>query len=256
MTVAPTIYTEDEAVLGTYNMWNYYFKPIGPETWRMDISPEAITDSGGGYPFDKLAFPYADSPWLLGIWDQYVRFRPETLLAIEKSRDVIEPGEDVLAVHFRGKEMRTALHHPMPPTARQIFKRIDRVLEEESYESIYLVTEGEDYVDQFRARYGSLVRTLPVARSRNSNIYEAYPRQMHRYRLGLEILTEVSLMSECGGLICGFSNVSQFAEVLSRGRFRTIDRVWNGKLRGGRLLAPVLWHYRSVTPRLLGGFAQ
>lgn len=253
MESSPGTYTEDQPVFGTQNMWNYYFVPIGPQETQF-LHAESVVDCGGGFPFGVLTFPFADTPWLLPTWDRYVRLRAEVAEEVDGARKQIEPASDVLAVHYRGKEMRNALHHPMPPTQSQIFRRVEGQLESGYFKRIFLVSEGEEYIRDFEKRYGSLVTTLPVARSGISNVYLEYPRPMHKFRLGLEILTEVLIMSECGGMVCGYTNVSQMAEVLARGRMHSIDRVWNGKLRGGRFAARFLWDYRSKVPPALGGF--
>ena len=250
----PGTYSESEPILGTHNMWEYYFQPVGRIESVGGMDSMQMVDSGGQYPFQVLNFPYAAVPWLPAIYDRYVRLRDESISAIDAARIAIEPDDATLAVHFRGKEMRNALHHPMPPSEQQILRRIDLCLEQHSFDRIFLVTEGADYVDAFKRRYGRMVNYLDVARSGSENIDHEYPRPHHRYLLGLEILTEASLMSECGGLVCGYSNVSQMTEVMARGNFKVLERIWNGKLRGGRFVAQHLWNFRSRAPRILGGF--
>ena len=152
--------------------------------------------------------------------------------------------------------MRNAPHHPMPPTESQVFRRVDYCLDQLGFDRIFLVSDHEEYVESFSRRYGDRLRYLDVARSGKSDIYHEYPRPMHRYLLGLEVLTETHLLSECGGLISGYSGVSEMADVLSRGKYRHLEKIWNGRVRGGRFGAKYLWSYRSRMPPFVGGFKK
>ena len=57
-------------------------------------------------------------------------------------------------------------------------------------------------------------------------------------------------------LVSGYSGVSEMAHVLSRGQFRYVDKVWNGRLRVGGPVGRNLWGYRASVPRVLGGFKR
>jgi len=247
-------YSEDFPVLGTSNMWEYYFNPVSQVDLPSVYEKEGWIDSQGRYPHEVLDSLISGTPWILEVFDKYISLRDESLEALERARQEIDVSREVLGVHFRGKEMRTAPNHPMPPTEQQMFRRIDDALENRGFERIYLVSEGVDYVESFMNRYGGRISVLDVSRSGPTNVYLEYPRPMHRYRLGLEVLVETHLLSECGGLISGYSGVSEMAHVLSRGYYRHMDKVWNGRVKGGALGAKYLWDFRSKAPRLLGGF--
>lgn len=247
-------YSEDFPVLGTSNMWEYYFNPVSEVNLQEVYESENWIDSQGRYPHEVIGSLIYGTPWITEIFDKYISLREESMAALEHSRQEIGISREVLGVHFRGKEMRTAPNHPMPPSEQQIFRRIDEALANEGFERIYLVSEGVDYVQSFIHRYGSRISVLDVSRSGSTNVYLEYPRPMHRYLLGLEVLVETHLLSECGGLISGYSGVSEMAHVLSRGHYRFTDKVWNGRVKGGALGARYLWGFRSRVPRLLGGF--
>ena len=144
------------------------------------------------------------------------------MIALEAARQVSGVSRDILGVHFRGTDMRTAPYHPMPPSTKQIFSSVDSVLEASSFRELFVVSEHEDYVAKFVKRYGSSkVATLDVARSsrKAGDMYKTHPRLNHRYILGLEALIETYLLAECGGLVSGFSGVSEMANVLSNGEY-------------------------------------
>lgn len=256
MQTYPGTYSEQFPILGTSNMWEYYYLPVSEISIERAYENNDWIDSKGRFPHEIMNSLFSGTTWILGVIDKYIRMRDETSQFLNSARSTMGISRETLGVHFRGKEMRNAPFHPMPPTESQVFRRIDHALDHLGFEHIYLVSEGEEYVESFSRRYGDRLSYLDVARSGKSNAYHQYPRPMHRYMLGLEILTETHLLSDCGGLISGYSGVSEMADVLSRGKYRYVDKIWNGRVRGGRLGAKYLWSYRSRMPRLGGGFKK
>lgn len=123
-------------------------------------------------------------------------------------------------------------------------------------DTIFLVTEAESYIQSFARRYGQRLSYLDVIRQGAINIFVDRPRNNHRYLLGLENLIETRLLAECGGLVCGYSGLSEMAHVLGRENFQTVDKVWNGRVPAGpKIVASHIWSYRQAAPRILGGFA-
>lgn len=160
-----SFYSEDFPIFGTTNMWDYYFLPVSDISVKGMYDSKQWLDSEGGYPH-KLVNPMSlDAPFLLDMYSKYVQLRPETSEELEKARSNMDISKDFLAVHFRGSNMRTFPFHPMPPTKTQIFRRIDKALEESAFEKIFLVSEKEKYVEAFVRRYGDLISYLEVARS-------------------------------------------------------------------------------------------
>lgn len=251
-----TVYSEDVPVNGSRNVWEYYYAPVSSASVADLQEAYRVLDTGGRYPHEVMNPLFSQTPWLLDVYDRNVHLKPEIVIELERARLEVEISRRALGVHFRGKEMRNALHHPAPPTLGQAFARVDKLLDGDSYDFVYLVTEGWEYLDAFVNRYGSRIRSLNVARSGNTNVYHEYPRDLHRFKLGLEVLIETQLLAECGGLVCGYSGVSEMSIVLSRGHYKDVQKIWNGRIRGGRLGAKYLWPYRNRTPRFLGGFRK
>jgi len=251
----PGTYSESFPVFGTENMWEYYFLPVSVADKKEVYASENWIDSQGRFPHEVMDSLFGETPWLLATFDKYVSLREESKQFLTLSRENMGIARDVLGVHFRGTDMRTTADHPMPPSEKQVFKRVDNALATSNFDRIHLVTDHENYLNSFSRRYGSRMTSLNVARSGLLDVYKEYPRPNHRYLLGLETLVETHLLAECGGLISGYSGVSEMARVLSRGKHRLSEQIWNGRLRGGRLSQKFLWAYRSKTHRLLGGFS-
>ncbi len=249
-------YSEDRAIHGTRNMWEYYFLPVSSVTREEAYQEGQSLDSTGVFPNSVMNPLFSSEQWLLEIFNRYVQFREETQLALNIARSTVNVGAGVLGIHFRGTDMRNTPHHPLPPTKGQMFRRIDERLNSSDVDKLFLVSEAESYVNSFVRRYGSRLSYLDFSRQGKVDIYVDRPRNNHRYLLGLESLIETKLLSECGGLVSGYSGLSEMAHVLGRENLNTVEKIWNGRVPGRpKLLTKHVWNYRRVAPKFLGGFA-
>jgi hypothetical protein len=249
-------YSEFTPVLGTRNVWEYYFEPVSLATRSEAYANGRFVDSEGVFPHSIMGSLFSEEAWLLEVFKKYIRLRPETQAALNLARDSVNIGPRVLGVHFRGTDMRTEPSHPLPPTLKQTFKRIDNLLNSANIDRLFLVSEAESYVKSFVQRYGKRLSFLDVSRQSKVNVFVERPRKNHRYLLGLENLIETQLLAECGGLVCGYSGLSEMAHLLGRENFITVDKIWNGRVpEGPKLATKYTWSYRRAVPRILGGFA-
>lgn len=248
-----SVYQEDQPVHGTRNVWEYYF--LTPAGRRVaDIGSDAVTTDGTwpkGYPYDL-----SHSRIYREMWDSFVRLNPQTDAFVQQSRDELGISERTLAVHYRGQEMRTAKGHRFPPTLTQAHTAVEWALENHDLDQIFLVTEAEQYVDAFRKRWGARLRVSPSFRLRHRNSYTVTPppRPQHKYLLGLEALRDALLMSESGGLVCGRSNLSEAAIMLSHEGHRPLIRISQGRNSFRPYLAPFTWYVKAALPPAFGGF--
>ena len=153
--------------------------------------------------------------------------------------------------------MRTTPNHPIPPTRKQITRNIDLALETNDYSSIFLACDVDDEVDFLKRRYGVLLQHLNANREiRNGDDWHLLDG-LQKYQRGLEVLADSYLLSRCGGLIAGYSGVSQFAEIMrdSENSFYT-NLIWNGRLSSATLLAKYQFKFKSILPNNLGGFKK
>ncbi len=249
----PSVYRENEPVHGSMNVWDYYFEPVSTCTLNQVYESANVLVSDGSYPAGTTMSVSSD-PSLLDIFDSRIRINERTQVALTSRRNAVKVGQRTLGIHFRGQEMRTAVSHPFPPTLPQVMTRARRLLASGEFDQIFLVTEGREYAEVFSREFGELVVYADNYRAHRSNAYREYPRPQHKYLLGLEVLTDMLLLSECGGLISGSSNVSEMAILLSRGRYRVNIQIRNGTNSANRILASQLWNAKSRLPPKFGGF--
>lgn len=249
-----SVYQESEPIRGTRNVWEYYFLP--PAGRRVeDIGPEPVETDGTwpkGYPYDL-----SGSPVYRAMWDRYVKLNPHTKDFVGASQGELGISGASLAVHYRGQEMRTALGHRFPPTIGQTNSAISWALDNSDTDQIFLVTEAQQYVDAFRRTWGRRLIVSPSFRLRRRNSYTVTPppRADHKYLLGLEALRDAILMSHCGAMVCGRSNLSEAAIMLSDGGHKPLVKISQGRNSFRPYLAPFTWYAKAVLPPALGGFS-
>ena len=154
--------------------------------------------------------------------------------------------------------MRTARGHRYPPTLRQMREAIAWSLENGEFDDIFLVTEAQQYVDYFVKSFGGRVIPSPSFRMSRQNSYTVRrsPRKNHRYQLGLETLRDAVVLSRCGGLVCGRSNLSEAAIMLAGRDFKLMIRISQGRNSFRPYVAPVKWYVKAVLPERMGGFPR
>jgi hypothetical protein len=247
--------SKNQMVLGTSNVWRYFFEPVS----RYELSDLKNLDNvvySDGLHSDKIGFPYSKLDWIQPCFRKYIHFRKETYEFIESSSRSLEIGSKTLAVHFRaGVDMRTTPNHPIPPTRKQIVNSIDLALDTNDYSTIFLACDVENEINHLKRRYGNRLQHLNAKREIRNGDDLHFLEGPQKYQRGLEVLADSYLLSKCGGLIAGYSGVSQFAEIMrdSNNSYYT-NLIWNGRLSGVSLLAKYQFRFKSILPNNLGGF--
>jgi hypothetical protein len=162
----------------------------------------------------------------------------------------------VLGVHFRGKEQNLAPGHSFAPTERQMIKYTNEIIKKYDIEKIFLVTEEQRYLDLFINNYGERVFYTNSFRSYKVNSYNLRPRENHRYLLGLEVLIDAQLLSMCSGILCGDSNVSEYARFINNKEFEFIYTIYNGTNSQSMFLAKYLYGIKKMLPPHFGGLSD
>jgi hypothetical protein len=252
------LYQEKTPVLKTLNPWEYYFEPVA--RYRMpDLSDyDEVFYTNGDHP-QNVPFPWAKLSVTKEIFRKYIRFNVETREYIELGINQLGIKFQTLGVHYRAaRGMRITPNHPIQPTRSQLCVQIDRELNTGRYDQIFFATDVEEELNHFKKRYGNLLVNFQSSRFiQEESLPAKIPgvRNLHSYLLGLEVLAEAYALSKCGGLIAGFSGVSQLGEALRLPdkSYRTL-LIDNGKLSHYKLIAKYQFAIKSKIPAFLGGF--
>jgi hypothetical protein len=242
--------------LNRVNPWDFYFEPVSSILYSSDFSSRTVLASTYSFPSN---YPY----WISRI--EELReiaasvIKPAANLSddIQKARDCILQGHRVLGVHFRGKDMRIAPRHPLPPTCDQMFEAIELAIRDHDFDRIFVVSEDSELVSVILNRFPRMAVTLPQFRSTSRvNSYRIKPRPMHKYLLGKEILIDALVLSECQGLIGSISNVTEFARCYNKNRYDLDLIIDNGLNSSHPLFAKFLWQLKASIPARWGGFSR
>ena len=263
-------YQESTPVRGTTNVWEYYFERAGDYTVAdLDSGMYRVVKSETHHPVlrDK-----ANGAWYRQLWDQHVRLNPSTASVIADSVENSNAGLRTIGVHGRAGDMRTFPGHPFPPTIRQLEAAIEQFLESGDYDDIFVVSQESEIVEALRRKFGPRVSSSLSFRAsdrasraatpfsggteKSVNHYARRIRSHHLYHLGLEVLTDVFLLSRCGALVSGNSNVAQWSIILSDVESKPWLKIANGWNSRNTLIAPWLWRWRNFVPTGLGGFPR
>jgi len=249
----PCLYSEKNKIHGQRNVFNYYFESIWDGNLEEIYKSENFILSGGGYP-KNFTMSVSNEPKLITIWNDYFNLNNDTQEYIKKTLSNLDINQRTLGVHFRGQELRRARSHPMPMSIKQAKYLIAKELESGRFDKVFVVTEGSNYLRRLTKAFPNKIVFSDSFRTRYFNAYTTSLRPQHYYKLGLEILTDMVLLSKCGGLISASSNVSEMSILLNNGKYLSNVQIRNGKNTDRILFSKFKWYLKSSLPKNRGGF--
>ena len=93
-------------------------------------------------------------------------------------------------------------------------------MQKKEYEQIFLATDENSVVEQFRQEFGDRVKVyLDTYRddgSGESVAFSSSEREHHHYLLGREVLRDQYTLTRCEGIVCGYSNITFLARIMRR----------------------------------------
>jgi hypothetical protein len=233
-----TKYSEKEPINGTANAWEYYFAPVSHYSLTEVYKSKNVLLCDGQARFDV----YTDihKSWLL--INKYIKVRPELNDYVDAFWQKHFVGKSVLAVHFRGQDMKRVPEHPTPPTCQQIIMAVRNFLAQYPIDKIFLATDDKGYEEKLRKQFSDKIiapEHFRVNDGVDAFAVKPYPRHQHLYKLGFEVLTEAMLLSKADYFICGGiktdrgyeaagSNVALYAQILNKQRYKAMYAIDNG----------------------------
>lgn len=162
---------------------------------------------------------------------KYIRLNKQTKKFLEESVESIFPedwqNKKILAVHVRGTDF--ALHwdqHPNIVQPDDFFKVIDKAINNNGFEYIFLATDDSLRLELFKEKYkDKLLYFKDVHRSSGKvNVsFEKNDRLNNNYLNGLEVLRDMYTMAYCNGFLAGLSQVSVSARIINRSLTRHFE---------------------------------
>ena len=245
------LYKENGAVNGSHNPFNYFFEEIN-EFSRKDLTTakNVLKYNYGQRALDKdhqfgvVAKTIIENNMYdeyiaesAEIYRKYIRIRKSILDTIDDVKAQIGFGDSVLGVHVRATDFSKGyINHAVMVTANEYIENVRAALSEQDFDKIYLATDDAKVVKEFEKEFPGMVIYDPGSfRSTDGNAvhFSSSERKNHKYLLGVEVITDMYLLSECAGLIGGYSNVciaAQIAKSSTGGTYRfkkIIDKGFN-----------------------------
>lgn len=182
------------------NWWNYYFQQ--PVAQRPAHLPSAVNLFHELYP--------------IPIWErshfrrmnrhvQKLVFQDAVVEHIDSARKILID-RNALGVHVRRTDHPDSI---LPVELGDYYRAIDKLIDK--HDMLFLSTDDEHVVRDFRKRYGSKVHCNDVKRSSDTRAVHRNFEHDDRWRLGLDVLTDCLCLASCNKLVLTFSNVSYAA---------------------------------------------
>jgi len=218
-----TLYNEKKKIFLTNNAWEYYFNQQKSLS-DIDFKNDKTISSDGNFniKFFKEHY-YGNESYFYNICKKYISIKDTIHDHINPFKKKYFNDYKIIGVHWRGTDIVNAKYKTKNSilyqnrkkiSIKDFAKKIDPILKKYKKIKIFLSTDEEDYLKQFKNLYGNKVIHTNCYRSTSNNpihLADNYERHRHRYKLGLEVLVDSLLLSESDILICRKSNVTNAA---------------------------------------------
>ena len=252
------IYNENKKIFNTYNSWEYYYEQICPYTLEeVYKSKNIIITSSIFYSEIDFCYNITDKKELLDIFYKYIKVKRNKFKTIQYLKKKLFHNKRVLGVHFRGTGYKYG-RNAYPLTVNQMINKINKILSTENYDKIFLMTEDSYNFNKIKEYFGEKVISLSTTvRGKTSlEVYDKYPRDRHRYKLGRDVLIETYLLSYCDGFFDIETNPRYIVYALNLNPIQnryTFDNGFNNVWRYFSYFK-YSWFLKSILPEKLGGF--
>ena len=251
----PRWYNENKKIKNSLNSWNYYFKPVS--NYSLDEvykSRNLIMTSKIFYSNIDFKYSIHDSIELKDIFNEYIHIEKKIQKIVEKLEVKKFKKKKILGVHFRGTSYKYG-RNPHPATLSQMKRKIKKILQEEKYDKVFLVSEDISHFKYICREFNENIIYLEnTFRSKGKVAFETSPRLNHRYKLGRDLLIEACLLSKCDGYLDTRGNVMNAVMTMNSNKSQKRYLIDNGDNKGIPLLGNYIWYIKNLLPHSLGGF--
>lgn len=222
------LYYEPKGVDGVENAFLYYFEPVS-RIESIQHAAHIVYSEDCHYEqvkklFDAVSYDVSEDyvNAMATMLKKYIRYNQKTKQYLEKEYHDLIGSKKTLGIHFRGTDFRKQYNnHPVAVKIEQEIEKTHELLESGKYEQIFLATDEKDAITRFKDEFGDAVKIYEDAYRGNegsdSIAFSELNRELHHYKLGLEVLRDQYTLVRCSGLVCGYSNVTFLARIMRRG---------------------------------------
>jgi hypothetical protein len=165
-----------------------------------------------------------------------------TAIIKKMDQEILEIGliqqKRILGVHFRGKDM---YWHPTPPTQNQMVKLVLQLVNQHSFDGIFVATDTASFVARLRAKSPLLVMNFSSKdnepESSGDDLFSVY-----------QVIRDAWALSKCTSLLHSDSNVSSAARLFRGLDYETRIEIKLGSNPPNLALSLARYFWRRVVP--------
>ena len=232
------IYAENKAVNGYDNPFEYYFEQTSNiniehiDSYKYVLFKEEHRGLAK-YLFDSESAYEQSEEYIKEIGrivNKYIRLNPIADRYITDSwHDINGNSSRVIGVHYRGTDYGVGYKgHPNVVGIQEYFDALDKIIcNTENELKIFVATDEEKVIKDFVNRYGEKIIYFKDTFRSNDGApihFSENKRDLHKYKLGLEILRDIIALSKCDYLVAGLSQVSYCARFFKYSRNETYEK--------------------------------
>lgn len=248
-----TFYNEEKKILGTRNAWEYFFDKISKYSLSDVYRSQTVIFTDNIFHKNFYRDDIFRKAEITNVFKKNIKIKK---FYLREAKNFIKKKlfqQKVLGVFIRGGEFLRISNHHFPATINQAIKKIHYILKKENYDKIFLSTIEMKYYKKLKAEFGEKLVCYPTLRS-DRDLMRFYPRDLHRYKMGKEILIESIILSLCDGFFYSYTNVSQFVLLLNMNKKQKKYFIDNGKNHTNIFISSFYWYLKALLPKFLGGF--
>ena len=250
--------SEIKPVNGTKNTWLYYFTQVSTFKLSEVYKSKKFFFSRDNKTFsenerNKYFEKETNFKKQYQVFKKYFKIKPYIIRLANKFYFSKIKNHKVLGVHWRGSDYYYCPGHALPATKKQIINLINFYIKEENFEKIFVVTEDKKKLEILKKKYGNKILFYNSFRTDEPNDFLIQKRPLHKFKLGLESLIEVIILSKLTKIIGINSNITNAAVVLSNNKTKFV-KIENGWYSQKFFWSSYKWYFLNSLPSFLGGF--
>ena len=217
-----TYYCESNCDENDQNAFLYYFEPVADD---VDITGHPyILASSKDYNkicLSKMSYVVTeeDMRFFGDIYKKYIKLKEPVQKFINENVQRVIQGRSILGIHVRGTDFSQEWSkHPKIVTVDEYLSKVKELFYGGEYDGIFLATDDKNALNAFDNEFhDKLLYFKDVFRSENDigPHTTENSREMHHYKLGLEVLRDAYTLAHCKSLVCGLSQVSFAAQYIN-----------------------------------------
>ena len=254
----PSVYNESDKIFGTLNSWEYYFEQL--TDYSLDEvyqSKNIIITDNKFYRDDEFKNKITTSDNLISLLKNKIKLQKTKNKTINYLRHKLFKGKKILGVHHRGTGYKITEY---PITINQMINIINEILKKDDYDKIFLVTEDSTNFKALKKYFKEKIICLENSQRGKTNleVWKKYPRKLHRYKLGRDILYETFLLSYCDGFFDIDTNPREISYAMNLNPKQKRYSYNNGINTPWKFFKYLnyKWHIKSFLPENFGGFKK